>query len=137
MKNGGRILFVSSDRPLRTLLRVSLATDRVPPICAPSADQAIERLLAAPFDAIITDSTLPDMEALEFVQRVRAIEKHRETPVIFLTDHMDREAVAEAARLKIAGVFLKPVPVPKLNALLKELFAHKKPAAMEPESHRA
>jgi len=63
---------------------------------------ALERLARQPYDALVLDLTLPDMDGLEVCRRLRA---HWDTPVLMLTargEPMDRVVGLEGVRVDIA-----------------------------------
>lgn len=53
--------------------------------CAESPAQALEKLNKSDFDLILLDVGLPEMNGFELCGKVRAIEKYKDTPVVFIT----------------------------------------------------
>jgi two-component system, chemotaxis family, chemotaxis protein CheY len=64
---------------------------------------------AAPFDAILLDLQMPDMNGTEFLRALRQRPRHRDTPVVIATSELDTSALlVEARRLGVAAVVKKP-----------------------------
>lgn len=66
-----RILVVDDDAPIRNLVQTILATDGHEVFCAGDGKEAIRFLQESPFDLVITDLIMPEMEGLEMIRKVR------------------------------------------------------------------
>ncbi len=100
-------------RNIRNMLmeeyRVSMAT---------SGEQGMDIMYEDRPDLIILDYEMPGTNGKETLERIRADEKYRDIPVIFLTGFADKEHVDAVLSLKPAGYFVKPpVQLKLLNAL--------------------
>ncbi|HZP67234.1 MAG TPA: response regulator transcription factor [Rudaea sp.] len=85
-----RILLVEDDARLAEMLCEYLGGAGFRVVLAPFGAAAMERLADAPFDAVILDLMLPDMDGLDVCRRLRA---KSDTPLLMLTargDAMDR-----------------------------------------------
>ena len=75
---------------------------------AVSATQAMTLIGKESPDLIILDYDMPICNGKMMLQMIRAEEKIKDVPVIFLTGLSDREHIMEVLDLKPAGYFLKP-----------------------------
>lgn len=75
---------------------------------AVSATQAMTIIGKEPPDLIILDYDMPICDGRMMFQMIRAEEKIKDVPVIFLTGISDREHIFKVLELKPAGYFLKP-----------------------------
>lgn len=75
--------------------------------------EAIKLVLRTAYDAIITDLTMPVLDGLKFVQRIRASEKGKDVPILILSARSDIDAILKARDLGIQGYVVKPV-VPQI-----------------------
>lgn len=66
---------------------------------------ALERLAASPFDLVIADLMMPEMDGLTLVRHLRADDRYRQLPVIMLTASGD-DADRIAARAEGVDDFL-------------------------------
>lgn len=112
-----RVLFVD-DEPniidgLRRLLRKQRALWDMEFVC--SAPEALAKLAAAPFDVVVTDLQMPDLNGAELLERV--VQHYPATARIVLSGHAEEEMSRRA--MKLAHRFLaKPTdPETLVNAV--------------------
>ena len=60
-------------------------------------------------DIIIMDLSLNDVNGFDLVDKIRAVDRFREIPVIMLTQHSDRVNVVKAKSMGIEGYIVKPI----------------------------
>ena len=85
-----RILLIEDDPRLAEMVSEYLGQAGFRVSAAGSGIEGLERLAREPFDALVLDLTLPDIDGLEVCRRLRA---RADTPVLMLTargDAMDR-----------------------------------------------
>ncbi len=85
-----RILLIEDDPRLAEMVSEYLGQAGFRVSAAGSGKEGLERLAREPFDALVLDLTLPDMDGLEVCRQLRA---RADTPVLMLTargDAMDR-----------------------------------------------
>ncbi len=91
-----RILLIEDDPRLAEMVSEYLGQAGFRVSAAGSGKEGLERLAREPFDALVLDLTLPDMDGLEVCRQLRA---RADTPVLMLTargDAMDRVVGLEA-----------------------------------------
>jgi two-component system phosphate regulon response regulator OmpR len=85
-----RILLIEDDPRLAEMVSEYLGQAGFRVSTAAGGNEGLERLAREPFDALVLDLTLPDIDGLEVCRRLRA---RADTPVLMLTargDAMDR-----------------------------------------------
>jgi PAS domain S-box-containing protein len=124
---GGLAVLVAEDNPINALLARSLLTRLGHrPTMADDGASAVESWLAAraagaPYDVVLMDVNMPQLDGLEAARRIRAAERQAEsprTPIIALTANAfseDREACLAAG---MDGFLLKPFDRERLAAAL-------------------
>jgi two-component system, chemotaxis family, chemotaxis protein CheY len=78
---------------------------------AENGRSAMELLAASsePFDAVLLDLRMPDMDGVEFLRALRKQPVHRRTPVVLTTAESDDSELMEQARtLGVAAIVKKP-----------------------------
>jgi len=89
---------------------------------AESGEQALAIVGRQPIDAFIIDIQMPGMNGIELCRSLRAMERHRNTPLIFITS-MDESRVLEQALEAGGDDFInKPIHVVVLRARLTNLM---------------
>lgn len=95
-------------------LRVSIADNGV---------KALERLEAEPFDLVLMDIQMPEMDGLEAARRIRARREWADLPVVAMTAHAlsgDRELSLQAG---MNDHITKPISLPELFRTLGRWLA--------------
>jgi CheY-like chemotaxis protein len=84
---------------------------------ASSGDDALAILERQPIDVIISDVRMPGMDGLQFHARVRALERYRNTPFVFLTGVDDVTGIRAISKGDFDLLLQKPFPVDQLLQL--------------------
>lgn len=90
-----RVLLVDDRRENRIALQAVLEPLRVDTVEADSGEQALREVLTGDFAVILLDVQMPGMDGVETAELIKARERSREIPIIFLT----------AAEADVAEVF--------------------------------
>jgi CheY-like chemotaxis protein len=76
-----------------------------------------------PFDAVLLDLRMPDMDGVEFLRALRRQPVHGRTPVIVTTAEADdSELVAQAASLGVAAIVKKPWSPQSLRSVVQKVI---------------
>ena len=126
---GERILLIDDDSRLAAMVSEYLAGAGYRVATAASGETGLERLAKEPYDALVLDLSLPDIDGLEVCRRLRA---RSDVPVLMLTargDAMDRIVGLE---LGADDYLPKPFEPRELLARLKAILRRGKLAAKDP-----
>jgi CheY-like chemotaxis protein len=81
-----------------------------------------------PFDAIILDLRMPDMDGVTFLRALRQRDRHKHTPVIVATSEEETShLVKEARKLGPADVLRKPWKPSDLERAVRQAAALRPP----------
>jgi CheY-like chemotaxis protein len=118
--NKKRILIVDDEKKVAFFLQESLEDlgENYEVISAETAQAALQQIESQPFDLIITDLRMPDINGLELMQRVRAISP--QTRMILITAYGSDEVEAEARRLQAYSYFTKPFHIEDFMETVQE-----------------
>ncbi|MBY0564761.1 MAG: response regulator [Hyphomonadaceae bacterium] len=105
-------------RILRNLLR-RIGFVHIEEAC--DADAALAKLRAKRYAMVISDSDLPSMTGLEFLERVRANERTRDTPFVLLTRD-EGEGVEAEQRCGASSHLVKPFTAESLRAAIERVL---------------
>jgi two-component system, NtrC family, nitrogen regulation response regulator NtrX len=112
-----RILIVDDDQGTLASLSRAFALEGYTAITSASAARALERLQEEPVDAILSDVVMPEMDGLEFLEKVK--EKAPEVPVILMSGQATVETAMKATRLGALDFVEKPVGLDRLLLTLR------------------
>jgi two-component system, OmpR family, response regulator VicR len=80
-----RALVVEDEEPIRDLLSFHLGLGGFECVCIGDGREALDRLLAEPFDLLILDISLPSLDGLSLCRAVRRTGPNVSIPIIMLT----------------------------------------------------
>ncbi len=107
-----RVLFVDDELPLRDVVSRILARRGVEVTTAGDAISAVEILRDQPFDLVLTDFQMPDMDGFELLAHVR--EHHPDLPAIMMTGHASVQHAVQAMAGGAVDYLPKPFAVDAL-----------------------
>jgi len=116
----GRILVVDDDPKQSGLLREMLMFEGYEVEAASSAAQAISLAQARPFQAILSDLRMPDMDGIALARKIKEILP--EAPFVIMTAHGTVDTALQAMRGGVYDYILKPVHARDLVATLEKAF---------------
>jgi CheY-like chemotaxis protein len=120
-----RLLVVEDSPLLRKMFGLAFPhqTNELQP--AENGRVALELLavMREPFDVVLLDLRMPDMDGVQFIRKLRDHPVHRATPVIITTAEPDGSPMlAQASALGVAAVVKKPwAPQSLKNVVLRVL----------------
>ncbi len=115
------VLVVDDEDVIRTVLSRALRGAEFHVTTAKSAREALRALDTSRFDAIVTDITMPEMDGIELLTRIR--QRDRELPVIILTGHPTLDSAIVAVREACFRYLKKPCTPEELCATIREATA--------------
>ncbi|HEU5040535.1 MAG TPA: response regulator [Gemmatimonadales bacterium] len=81
-----------------------------------------------PFDLILLDLRMPDMDGVEFIRAVRRTGRFRDIPIVLTTVEPDGSPLlAEALALEVAAVVKKPWKPHELRAVVQTVLNDARP----------
>jgi CheY-like chemotaxis protein len=85
---------------------------------AHSGEEALAKINQHPFDLIITDFLMPDLDGLGLIEQIRA--HHPQTQLILMTAYGNDRVEAEARRLEVYRYITKPFQVEELITAVRQ-----------------
>jgi two-component system phosphate regulon response regulator OmpR len=114
-----RILLIEDDSRLAAMVSEYLGGSGYRVTTAASGASGLERLGAEPYDALVLDLSLPDMDGLEVCRRLRA---HWDLPVLMLTARGDATDRIVGLEIGADDYLPKPFEPRELLARLKAIL---------------
>lgn len=116
------VLIVDDEEFHRDLLAQALEGTRIEPLYAVSGTEALAILRGQRPDLILLDFELPDIDGVEVVRRIKAVEQFASIPVVMITGHSERDLVVASRKAGAADFVVKPfnrgTVLAKINRLL-------------------
>jgi CheY-like chemotaxis protein len=115
-----RILIVDDDPFLLAILGDTLGSIGYQVTRAESGTRALELLQEFPFELMITDVKMPDIDGLQLFRQVR--EKYAGLPVLFITGVASEEIMGT---VDADGFLSKPFRIAQIEKLISETLARR------------
>lgn len=112
------ILVVDDDSRVLRLVKEYLAK-RYDVATAINGKVALKFLETKETDLVLLDYEMPDENGASVLEKLRASEKTKDLPVIFLTGVTDKKKIREVLALRPQGYLLKPIDMEKLSSTIK------------------
>lgn len=115
------ILIVDDDSRVLRLLQSYLA-GRYELATAINGKVALKFLEKKETDLVLLDYEMPTENGAAVLEKIRANEKTKDLPVVFLTGVTEKNKIREVLALKPQGYLLKPVDMDKLSSTIKGIL---------------
>ena len=83
---------------------------------------ALQKLSASPFDFVVTDWNMPNMDGLTLLQTIRSTAELKHLPVLMVTAEAKKENIIAAAQAGASGYVVKPFTAGTLAEKLEKVF---------------
>jgi signal transduction histidine kinase len=114
----GCLLVVDDDEGNRDVLSQRLKKQGYAVECAKDGRQALEMLESTPYDLVLLDIMMPEMDGYEVLQRLKSDERLRHMPVIMISALSEMESVARCIEMGAEDYLNKPFNATLLKARL-------------------
>jgi two-component system chemotaxis response regulator CheY len=84
--------------------------------------QALAKLRSEPFDFVVSDWNMPNMDGLTMLQNIRADPSLAKLPVLMVTAEAKKENIIAAAQAGANGYVVKPFTAATLDEKLNKIF---------------
>jgi len=114
-----KIIVVDDDCNIAKSLSDILVLNGHEVTCSMSARQALEFLDKQPYDCLISDIKMPNMDGIELSRQVKA--SNHPIPIVLMTAYATQHLLSEIIGIGVDKVVLKPVEIESLLGYLAEL----------------
>ena len=83
---------------------------------------ALQKLKSSPFDFVVTDWNMPNMDGLTLLQNIRRTPELKHLPVLMITAEAKKENIIAAAQAGASGYVVKPFTAATLAEKLDKIF---------------
>ncbi|MDD4052985.1 MAG: response regulator [candidate division Zixibacteria bacterium] len=124
-----RILVVDDELLIRDMLYDFFVAQEWDIVVTEDGYKAIDYLKNRPFDVVLTDIKMPDMNGLELTGKIRSL--HDGLPVVLMTGYPSLDTALEALRYKVDDYIIKPFNVNHLYKVVREIASARRKATTE------
>ncbi|MEB5707571.1 chemotaxis response regulator CheY [Pantoea anthophila] len=89
---------------------------------AEDGQDALNKLRQMPFDFVISDWNMPNMDGLELLSAIRSTPETSTMPVLMVTAEARKENIIAAAQAGASGYVVKPFTAATLEEKLNKIF---------------
>lgn len=107
--NMTQLLIVDDEQGIRLLLKEVFKKENISTALAADGQEAITLATQQSFQCALVDMRMPGMSGLETLKALKVLDP--QLPVIMMTAYGERDVIAEAQQIGIAGYFTKPFSI--------------------------
>lgn len=126
MTNQGTILVVDDHRLNRIVLSQSLQAEGYAVEMAENGRQALEMLSAQPFDVVLLDLLMPEMDGYQVLEQMKASTTWRNIPVIIVSSLDEMDSILRCIEMGATDYLPKPFDAALLRARIGASLASKR-----------
>ena len=106
-----KILIVDDSKVMRNTMKAILGNMKIACEFVEAADgaEALVRLAETPIELVLLDWDMPKISGLEFLIKIRGVERFKALPIIMVTGKTARDSVIEAIQHGATDYITKPV----------------------------
>ena len=125
-ESGPRVLIVEDHPLIADLVETRLRIEGLRATKCLGGREAIERVNKEPFDLVILDIMMPDVDGYQVLEHIRSQEATRNIPVVFLTARASEEDIDKGLRMGANHYITKPFSGAELARIVKLLLQERK-----------
>jgi len=116
------VLTVDDSPSIRRMIAMTLQEAGYSVIEAVDGQDGLNKALAHPVDAIITDQNMPNLDGLGFIRALRQHPQGKGVPVVVLSTDSEEGLKQQAREAGALGWMVKPFTQDKLLAVIKKVL---------------
>lgn len=129
------ILVVEDNDDIRRMLRILLEFEEFHVVEAATGGEALKAVTNGRPVVILMDLSLPGVDGLETIRRIRKIDRFQNTPIIVLTAYSGQSIHEAAVRAGTDYFMSKPIDFDELATLVQQLLIERD--SRRPRYHRS
>ena len=104
------VLVVDDSRIMRNIVKNTFGVLKIPCtfVEAEDGEAALKMLVEHKIDLVLLDWNMPKLSGIEFLERVRAMEKYKGLPIIMVTSEAAKFNVIQAHKMGVTDYIIKP-----------------------------
>lgn len=120
---GQKILIIDDVSSVRKVLHRQLTSIGFTAVEeAKDGEEALNKIIAGDFSLVISDWEMPKLKGIELLQKIRLDARFSKLPFIMITSINNKQAVVDAAGLKVSAYLAKPFSEGTLKSIIDKLM---------------
>jgi len=105
------VMVVDDSRVMRNIVKNIFEELNIPVhfLEAPDGQKALQILLENPIDLVLLDWNMPNLSGIDFLKKVRGMDRYKKIPIIMVTSEASKLNVVEAVREGVTAYVTKPI----------------------------
>jgi len=122
-RKGKKIIVVDDEKDMRSFLEILLRRSGYSVVSFPLAGMALEYCRSNPFDLVITDMRMPEMDGVGLLKELKAIDEG--TPVIMITAYASVDTAIEAMKAGAFDYLTKPFNIEEIKLNISKALKYR------------
>lgn len=118
------MLVVDDSASMRQLVAYTLKQAGFDVLFAENGKDALAEFGTAKVDMVITDLTMPEMDGIEFIKKLRDLTEYKFAPIVMLTTESQEEKKLEGKKAGASGWIMKPFDPEQLMKVVNRFVKH-------------
>jgi two-component system chemotaxis response regulator CheY len=116
------VITVDDASTIRRMISFTLRSAGHEVIEAVDGMEALNQLKLRGVDLVISDINMPRMDGIELTRQLRALDRHKSTPILLLTTESDPAMKAKGKQAGATGWLVKPFQQDQLLGVVAKIF---------------
>ena len=116
------ILAVDDSGSLRQMLVFTLKAAGYQVVEAVDGRDGLDKAKQKPFDLVLTDQNMPNMDGLTLIRSLRALPSYARTPILMLTTESSDEMKSKGRAAGATGWLVKPFDPNRLTEVVRKVL---------------
>jgi two-component system chemotaxis response regulator CheY len=117
-----KVLIVDDSESVREVVKFTLENAGYEVQAGVDGKDALTYLDGSAIDLVLTDLHMPEMDGINLIREIRAMDSYKYTPILLLTTESQQEKKMEAKEAGATGWIVKPFVQDKLLATVKKVI---------------
>jgi DNA-binding NtrC family response regulator len=119
----GRIFVIDDEESMCNFMAIMLQKEGYEVVTSTRPEEAVRKICASPYDLVIADMMMPEMDGLELLKEVR--KQNADQDFIMMTAFASVESAIEAMKHGASDYITKPFKIDEIKIAIKRAINHK------------
>lgn len=112
------VLIVDDFENTTWVIKNAIKNDNYEILLASNGAEALKLYDGRKIDLLITDLNMPELDGLQLISEVKAMDQYKFTPIILLTTERNADKLEKAQKMMITAIINKPFELDKFRKIV-------------------